>query len=80
MSAGIPAAGSTQLRLPCACAVQVIDHLKKRYGKQAARVLNVVLGSKGGVSGGTIARWAGSGWPPGAREMGGVVGRGLRVG
>lgn len=39
---------------------QVVDHLKKRYGKQAARVLNVVLGSKGGVSGGTIARCAGS--------------------
>lgn len=37
----------------------MVDHLKKRYGKQAARVLNVVLGSKGGVSGGTIARWAG---------------------
>ncbi|PRW56953.1 saccharopine dehydrogenase isoform B [Chlorella sorokiniana] len=36
-------------------ALLVVDHLKKRYGKQAARVLNVVLGSKGGVSGGTIA-------------------------
>lgn len=46
--------------IPTPLLPQVVDHLKKRYGKQAARVLNVVLGSKGGVSGGTIARWAGS--------------------
>ena len=35
---------------------QVVDHLKRRYGRQAGKVLNVVMGSRGGVSGGTIAR------------------------
>lgn len=37
-------------------ATQVVNHLKQRYGKQPGKVLNVVMGSKGGVSGGTIAR------------------------
>ncbi|KAL4451997.1 hypothetical protein ABPG75_007659 [Micractinium tetrahymenae] len=36
-------------------ALLVVRHLAERYGKQPARVLNVVMGSKGGVSGGTIA-------------------------
>ncbi len=39
-------------------ALLAVRHLAERYGKQPARVLNVVMGSKGGVSGGTIARWA----------------------
>lgn len=38
-------------------ALLAVRHLAERYGKQPARVLNTVLGSKGGVSGGTIARW-----------------------
>lgn len=38
-------------------ALLVVEHMKQ-LGKEPARVLNVVMGSKGGVSGGTIARWA----------------------
>lgn len=36
-------------------ALLVIDHMRKQLGKQPAKVLNAVMGSKGGVSGGTIA-------------------------
>jgi hypothetical protein len=37
-------------------ALLVVNHMRERLGKKPAKVLNVVLGSKGGVSGGTIAR------------------------
>ncbi len=37
-------------------ALLVIDYMRKQLGKQPAKVLNAVMGSKGGVSGGTIAR------------------------
>lgn len=37
---------------------QVADHMKKRYGRRPARILSAMLGSKGGVSGGTVTRWA----------------------
>jgi short subunit dehydrogenase-like uncharacterized protein len=37
-------------------ALLVIDHMKKALNRQPAKVVNVVVGSKGGVSGGTIAR------------------------
>ncbi|PSC71057.1 saccharopine dehydrogenase [Micractinium conductrix] len=36
-------------------ALLAVRHLAERYGKKTAKVLNVVMGSKGGVSGGTIA-------------------------
>lgn len=42
--------------LPAANCRQVSDHLKKRYGRRPARILSAMLGSKGGVSGGTVAR------------------------
>lgn len=46
-------------------ALLAVRHLAERYGKQPARVLNAVMGSKGGVSGGTIARWARAPWAQG---------------
>ena len=42
-------------------ALLVVNHMRERLGKKPAKVLNVVMGSKGGVSGGTIARSVGSG-------------------
>lgn len=36
-------------------ALLVVEHMK-RLGKEPAKIMNVVMGSKGGVSGGTIAR------------------------
>jgi short subunit dehydrogenase-like uncharacterized protein len=42
-------------------ALLVAEHMQQKLGKEPARVLNVVMGSKGGVSGGTIARWGGGG-------------------
>lgn len=36
-------------------ALLVARHLKERYGKETAKILNVVMKSKGGVSGGTVA-------------------------
>lgn len=50
----LPPAPCPAMRCPAPPA-QVVRHLKERYGKAPAQVLNVVLGSKGGVSGGTIA-------------------------
>ena len=41
-------------------ALLVVNHMRERLGKKPAKVLNVVMGSKGGVSGGTIARSVGS--------------------
>ena len=39
-------------------ALLVVNHMRERLGKKPAKVLNAVMGSKGGVSGGTIARSA----------------------
>ncbi len=33
----------------------VADYIKKELGKQTAKVVNVILSGKGGVSGGTVA-------------------------
>lgn len=47
--------------LPCLAYLQlcqVADHMKKRFGRRPARILSAMLGSKGGVSGGTVTRWA----------------------
>lgn len=52
---GLPTCPCSRLRVRR----QVADHMWKRHGRRPARILSAMLDSKGGVSGGTAARWAG---------------------